>query len=150
LNCFYQPTSWEYIQFLYLANNKQNAFLANEGDYMLEAWLNTGMAAPYIMASAIWTNASGCAYPPVQVTDLISTDYYSTLQEGYDNAGDGDFIRSHDAAFNEIQVDFDDDKTVTLVGGYDCSYSTITGNTTLNGDLVINGGTVTIENLIVQ
>jgi hypothetical protein len=150
IELLYQPTSWEYIQFLYLANNKQNAFLANEGDYMLEAWLNTGMAAPYIMASAIWTNASGCAYPSVQVTDLISTDYYSTLQEGYDNAGDGDFIRSHDAAFNEIQVDFDDDKTVTLVGGYDCSYSTITGNTTLNGDLVINGGTVTIENLIVQ
>jgi hypothetical protein len=27
----YQPTSWEYIQFLYLANNGSNAFLAQEG-----------------------------------------------------------------------------------------------------------------------
>jgi cysteine-rich repeat protein len=50
----YQPTSWEYVQFVYLANNRQNTFLANEGAYLLEAWLNTGMAAPYVMASTTW------------------------------------------------------------------------------------------------
>ncbi|NIR00386.1 MAG: hypothetical protein GTN78_09330, partial [Gemmatimonadales bacterium] len=55
IDLLYQPTSWEYIQFLYLANDGQNAFLANEGAYMLEAWLNTGMAAPYVMTSATWT-----------------------------------------------------------------------------------------------
>jgi hypothetical protein len=54
IDLLYQPTSWEYIQFLYLANNRQNAFLADEGVNMLEAWLNTGMAAPYTMASATW------------------------------------------------------------------------------------------------
>ena len=48
----YQPTSWEYIQFLHLANDGSNAFLADEGVNMLEAWLNTGMAAPHPMASA--------------------------------------------------------------------------------------------------
>ena len=47
----YQPTSWEYIQFLYLANDGQNPFLAEEGVNMLEAWLNTGMAPPHTMAS---------------------------------------------------------------------------------------------------
>ncbi|HWR26455.1 MAG TPA: hypothetical protein VN316_01115 [candidate division Zixibacteria bacterium] len=57
----YQPTSWEYIQFLYLANNRQNTFLANEGSHIMEAWLNTGMAAPYVMASTEWggIHASG-------------------------------------------------------------------------------------------
>jgi hypothetical protein len=50
----YQPTSWEYIQFLLLANNGTNPFLAEEGINMLEAWLHTGMAAPYTMASAQW------------------------------------------------------------------------------------------------
>jgi hypothetical protein len=50
----YQPTSWEYIQFLALANTGQNAFLADEGVNMLEAWLNTGMAEPYVMASTVW------------------------------------------------------------------------------------------------
>jgi hypothetical protein len=56
----YQPTSWEYIQFLYLANTRQNAFLANEGINLLNAWLNTGMAEPVVMASTAW----GSAPPP--------------------------------------------------------------------------------------
>jgi len=50
----YQPTSWEYIQFLWLANSGQNTFLANEGINLLDAWLNTGMAPHYGMASATW------------------------------------------------------------------------------------------------
>jgi hypothetical protein len=51
VDLLYQPTSWEYIQFLYLANDGQNPFLAEEGVNMLDAWLNTGMAAPHPMAS---------------------------------------------------------------------------------------------------
>jgi hypothetical protein len=51
INLLYQPTSWEYIQFLDLANDGQNAFLADEGTNMLEAWLNTGMAPPHTMAT---------------------------------------------------------------------------------------------------
>jgi len=54
IDLLYQTTSWEYIQFLYLANNEQNIFLKNEGRFLLEAWRNTGMAAPYTMASLIW------------------------------------------------------------------------------------------------
>ena len=59
----YQPTSWEYMQFLSLANNGQNAFLADEGTNMLEAWLNTGMAAPHTMASATWGQPAGGCTP---------------------------------------------------------------------------------------
>jgi hypothetical protein len=63
----YQPTSWEYIQFLYLANNGQNAFLAEEGVNLLAAWLSTDMAPPYVMASTVWGS------PPVpQAIDMIS------------------------------------------------------------------------------
>jgi hypothetical protein len=60
IKLLYQPTSWEYVQFLYLANTRSNAFLANEGINLLHAWLNTGMAEPYVMASATW----GSAPPP--------------------------------------------------------------------------------------
>jgi hypothetical protein len=66
IDLLYQPTSWEYVQFLYLANNGQNAFLADEGLNLLDAWLNTGMAEPYVMASATWGSApppSSCATP---------------------------------------------------------------------------------------
>jgi len=56
IDLLFQPTSWEYIQFLHLANNKTNAFLANEGANLLDAWLNTGMAEPHTMASAAWVS----------------------------------------------------------------------------------------------
>jgi len=54
IDLLYQPTSWEYIQFLLLANDGQNPFLAQEGVNLFEAWLNTGMAEPIVMASATW------------------------------------------------------------------------------------------------
>ena len=54
IDLLYQPTSWEYIQFLYLANNRQNDFLGQEGVNMLDAWLNNGMAQPHVMASTTW------------------------------------------------------------------------------------------------
>ena len=60
IDLLYQPTSWEYVQFLYLANTGNNAFLANEGVNLLTAWINTGMAEPYVMVSATW----GSAPPP--------------------------------------------------------------------------------------
>jgi hypothetical protein len=64
IELLYQPTSWEYIQFLDLANNQPaGSFLENEGKYMLEAWLNTGMAEPYVMASTTWGNAQTCDVP---------------------------------------------------------------------------------------
>jgi hypothetical protein len=54
ISLLYQPTSWEYVQFLYLANRRENPFLADEGVNLLDAWLATGMAEPYVMASATW------------------------------------------------------------------------------------------------
>jgi hypothetical protein len=54
VDLLYQSTSWEYIQFLFLANNKTNVFLANEGVNLLNAWLNTGMSEPFVMASTTW------------------------------------------------------------------------------------------------
>jgi len=65
IELLYQPTSWEYIQFLNLANTlPAGAFLADEGKNMLEAWLNTGMAEPHVMASTSWGDATGgCDVP---------------------------------------------------------------------------------------
>ncbi len=67
IDLLYQPTSWEYIQFVREANTGAVTFLATTGDDILEAWQNTGMAAPEVMASASWTpterdcNANGLA-----------------------------------------------------------------------------------------
>jgi hypothetical protein len=54
IQLLYQPTSWEYIQFLNEANTGEIDFLANEGANLLDAWMNTGMAEPYVMTSTTW------------------------------------------------------------------------------------------------
>jgi hypothetical protein len=63
LTLFYQGTSWEYILFLWKANNEQNAFLGAEGINMLDPSLNADPAAPmvppFVMATATW-ESTGC------------------------------------------------------------------------------------------
>jgi hypothetical protein len=90
IDLLYQPTSWEYVQFLYLANNGQNPFLADEGAYMLEAWLNTGMAEPYVMASATWGSPGGGGECTPQVpTSLSATAGNSQVTlDWVDDSGD--------------------------------------------------------------
>jgi hypothetical protein len=60
IDLLYQPTSWEYVQFLKLANSGAG-FLGSTGSDLLEAWLATGMAAPHSMASAVWASSCGTA-----------------------------------------------------------------------------------------
>ncbi|MBA3582544.1 MAG: hypothetical protein H0W44_08860 [Gammaproteobacteria bacterium] len=54
IKLWYQPTSWEYIQFLYLANDGNNPQLRDTGKNLFNAWLNTGMAEPQLMTSINW------------------------------------------------------------------------------------------------
>ena len=76
IELLYQPTSWEYIQFLNLGNTlPTGAFLADEGKNMLEAWLNTGMAEPHVMASTTWGDATGgCDAPTPMMLTAIPGD----------------------------------------------------------------------------
>ncbi len=73
------------------------------------------------------------------------TDYYS-LQTAYDAAVDNDTIQSQAQVFTgNLDIDDISDKSVTIEGGYDCTYSAITGNTTQNGNMTISNGTLTID-----
>jgi len=60
---FYQQTSWEYVQFLWLANDTLGPFLGQEGVHFLDAWANTGMSPPYPMAFESVVVTSGSAVP---------------------------------------------------------------------------------------
>ena len=84
IDLLYQPTSWEYIQFLYRANDRQNAFLGNEGANMLEAWAATDMAKPMVMASETWGStppgeacelAAPVLEPPTATTNSVSLSW---------------------------------------------------------------------------
>jgi hypothetical protein len=76
IDLLYQTTSWEYIQFLYLANNRTNAFLKDEGINLLNTWLNTGMSEPYVMASATWGK------PPAPTCETPGTPQNLTAAAG--------------------------------------------------------------------
>ncbi|MDE0585984.1 MAG: hypothetical protein OSB63_05140 [Planctomycetota bacterium] len=54
IRLIYQTTSWEYIQFLFLANDGSVPFLANTGLDLAKAWYQTGMSQPEVMASINW------------------------------------------------------------------------------------------------
>jgi len=47
----YQQTSWEYVHFLWQANDGASPTLGQEGDTLLDAWLNTEMSPPFEMGS---------------------------------------------------------------------------------------------------
>jgi hypothetical protein len=79
IDLLYQSTSWEYIQFLDLANNGQNTFLGAEGQNMLDAWLNTGMSAPYTMVSTTWGSAPVPPTPDMWIETLTT---YSVDKRG--------------------------------------------------------------------
>jgi hypothetical protein len=59
IELLYQTSSWEYIQFLRLANPGTNAFLQNKGIDLFDAWRNTGQSAPEQMALARWCDLPG-------------------------------------------------------------------------------------------
>lgn len=59
IELLYQTTSWEYVQFLDLANDGSVVHLGQEGRKLLDTWLATGMSAPEVMATATWTGMPG-------------------------------------------------------------------------------------------
>ena len=91
IDLLYQGTSWEYIQFLYKANNGQNAFLGQEGVNMLDAWINAEvpvamevggdrkMVPPVVMASTTWGTPPTGNIPPDATNDTYTTPQDTVL-----------------------------------------------------------------------
>ena len=85
--------------------------------------------------------------PPVRVVGLTNYTYYDLLQMAYDVAPDGAIIQTRDVTLIE-DLTIDIVKTVTVIGGYECGYTTVVGKTTLSGDIAIGDGTLVLENFI--
>lgn len=75
--------------------------------------------------------------------------YYSTLQDAYDDADDGDIILSQTGIYSG-DLNINRNISVTLEGGYNCDYSAQTGKTILNGMITISDGVITIEDFELQ
>jgi hypothetical protein len=107
IDLVYQPTSWEYIQFLHLANDLSNPFLADEGQALLDAWLSTGMAEPHVMTSTTWGTAPVPAVPKMYADSLVtnaSGKRGALIPESIFKAGDSVIFVAHIVDENSLNV----------------------------------------------
>lgn len=125
ISLLYQPTSWEYIQFLYLANNKQNAFLGAEGDNLLDAWLITGMAAPHTMATATWHSTTPVCSAPTPTLISATPGNQQVAVEWSDESADQNVLG--------YQVYYDQAGKAQLVSSVDFTTTTFTDTSVING-----------------
>jgi sugar lactone lactonase YvrE len=86
--------------------------------------------------------------PPVRIANT-PPDYYSMLQDAYNNAGEGDIIQSKAVSYTQ-DISFDIEKSVSIEGGFDCSFSVPAGHTVINGNVMNNSGSVTLENFSLE
>jgi hypothetical protein len=75
--------------------------------------------------------------------------YLPTLQAAYDSAPFGSTIKSWGTEFTEY-LDCNQEKVVTISGGYDTVYNNKDGFTLLNGTLTVSAGSLIVENLVIR
>jgi hypothetical protein len=88
------------------------------------------------------------------ISDAVRIDgtdnYYGTIQPAYDSYGGVKTVLAQGIDLVEDLL-FNEGKTITLNGGYDDTFSSITGVTTIHGSLTIIGGDkVTISDIIIR
>ena len=110
--------------------------------------LNTTLIFASFPGNRISLLYSGTVHPQSASTDSILSgevpEYYHSLQSAYYGSGNGGVIQSQDYEFignlNIIEA-----ISVTIQAGYDCDYVLNEGTTTVAGNVMISGGTLTIQ-----
>jgi subtilisin family serine protease len=93
-------------------------------------------------------NSLSCPHQPVRISRAVPA-YYTTLQAAYNAAAGGETIQSQAVAFTD-DLAANMNKSVILEGGYNCDYSTVIGETTLNSSIAATDGMLTIEGFVLQ
>jgi hypothetical protein len=119
----YQPTSWEYVQFLVLANNGSVAFHATRGDDVFEAWRNTGMAAPVVMAEARWGTSAPVVYCTPKTNSLGCVPDIGSSGVPSATAGEGFYVTCSNVISNRagmLRIGTGGPNGTPFKGGYNC------------------------------
>jgi hypothetical protein len=90
-----------------------------------------------------------CQNSPVRVTGS-TTVYYPTLQAAYNAADINNYTIQCQAVTLTEDIHIHRNISVILEGGYNCDYTNVTGRTTVNGDMQINNGIITIDNFVLE
>lgn len=100
-----------------------------------------------------YKNTMGTAQPAIVriLRGGIPVNYYTKLQAAYNASSTGDLIQAQAATLSEDSLTFPADIIVSIRGGYNSSYDMNAGTfTSVNGNITIRGGTITVENLIIK
>ncbi|MGC2063196.1 MAG: PA domain-containing protein [Thermodesulfovibrionales bacterium] len=95
----------------------------------------------------VTTNACGDPYPQM----IPGKDYFPTVQGAYSSASSGDVILIQAKDINVGTLSLNRSIPVTLEGGYNCGFSSNLFFTTLfNSSVIVSGGAVTVENIVIE
>ena len=92
-----------------------------------------------------YVTVSACPNQRVRIARATPV-YFPTLQDAYNAAVTGDIIQSQAFNFTE-SLTFNSNISVTLRGGFDCSYTSNPAVTTLKGAVALSNGAVSFEHI---
>jgi hypothetical protein len=133
-------------------NSVQHSFYWTSSNYSANAWtlyLGGGTSGFFVKSLTdffVWPVSGRICYQ--NLARLSDVDYYSTIQEAYDNAYPDDILETRASVYCE-DLYFDEDIAVHLKGGLDQGFGSQTGYTTVYGLIAVISGTVTVENIII-
>jgi hypothetical protein len=156
IDLLYQGTSWEYMQFLQLANKGTdplqggNAFLGNQGDAMMAAWINGKvmksdgvtpiehvmqvngdyrMVPPVVMDSTEWGTPPVCT--PSEDPEVSCSDGVDNDCDGLTDAADPDCDTPPVCTYNDPSVTVSPNAQDITIDGGSVDYTvTVTNNDT--------------------
>lgn len=125
--------------------------------YHLERLLDNSVDVTSSVSGSVYTVGNVSANHTVQATfqqnSLVlrnsgnNRTWYSSIQSAYDAASSTDIILTQASSFHE-NLNFDRNISITVRGGYNSDFNSVTGFTLINGMMTISSGTVIVENLI--
>ena len=147
----HNPTSWQWDFGDSSTSSEQNPshIYASQGSYTVSLTVsNANGSNTKTVTNCITVNACPHLVRIVRGTPV----YFSTLQDAYNAANNGEVIQSVGTRFTEDLLQINKNITVTLDGGYDCQYATNSGMTFLKGMIqtTSTGGTLTIKNFVIE
>ena len=148
----YQPLSyeWDFDNDGIIDSTEQNPSYTytNSGLFTVKLTVTDSNGSVNSIIMSDYINIGCVIVIPVRIFGPTPVNY-SSVQAAYDAAMDGDVIQVMATRLNE-NVNFNFNKSVTLEGGYNCDYTTVIGQTIINGLLTITDGLTSIESVDVN
>jgi PKD repeat protein len=136
--------SWSFGDGDSSSQKKPSHIYKTPGTYSVSLNVSNGSGSDALTKTG-YVTVSSCPNPPIRIAGA-NPQYYSSLQNAYNSAVDGDTLQIQALDFSE-NVSLDRNLSVTLKGGFDCGYTTSYPNSVINGSLTISDGTVALENI---